>query len=63
MQWNAILNAKRILTFGATYDFGGDLNPEVTKKLYIGDLYNTVVKGDTTHLKLVLPREKGADAW
>lgn len=45
VQWNAILNAKRILTFGATYDFGGDLNPEVTKKLYIGDLYNTVVKG------------------
>lgn len=31
VQWNAILNAKRILTFGATYDFGGDLNPEVTK--------------------------------
>ena len=55
VQWNAILNAKRILTFGATYDFGGDQNPEVTKKLYIGDPYNTVVKGDTTHLALVLP--------
>ena len=63
VQWNAILNAKRILTFGATYDFGGDLNPEVTKKLYIGDLYNTVVKGDTTHLKLVLPRQLAVGAY
>lgn len=63
VQWNAILNAKRILTLGATYDFGGDLNPEVTKSLYIGDLYNTVVKGDTTHLKLVLPRQLAVGAY
>ena len=63
VQWNAILNAKRILTFGATYDFGGDLTPEETKKLYIGDLYNTDVKGDTTHLKLVLPRQLAVGAY
>ena len=37
--------------------------PEVTKKLYIGDLYNTVVKGETTHLKLVLPRQLAVGAY
>ena len=57
VQWSPILTAKHILTVGATLDFGGNLNPEVTKKLYIGDLYNTIVKGDTTHLKMVLPRQ------
>lgn len=57
VQWSPILNQKRILTVGAAFDFGGDLNPEVTKQLYVGDLYNTTVKGDTTHLKLVLPHQ------
>ena len=31
VQWTAIQTRKRILTVGAAYDFGGDLNPEVTK--------------------------------
>ena len=34
------MNQKRMLTLGATYDFGGDLNPEVTKRIYVGDLYS-----------------------
>ncbi|MFR8225458.1 MAG: hypothetical protein ACLU9X_14330 [Alistipes shahii] len=34
----------------------------MTKRIYIGDLYNTVVKGDTTHLKLVLPRQLAVGA-
>lgn len=63
VQWNAVVNRKRALTFGATYDFGGDLNPEVTKKIYVGDLYNTVVKGDTTHMALVLPHQLGLGAY
>ena len=37
--WKAIMNQKRMLTFGATYDFGGNLNPDVTSRIYIGDLY------------------------
>lgn len=57
VQWSPIANNRRILSVGAAYDFGGDLNPEVTKRLYVGDLYNTLVKGDTTHLKLVLPSQ------
>lgn len=57
VQWSPILNQRRILTVGAAFDFGGDLNPKVTKNLYVGDLYNTTVKGDTTRLKLVLPHQ------
>lgn len=57
VQWNAIADRKRLLTVGATYDFGGDLNPTVTKSIYVGDLYNTTVKGDTTRMALVLPRQ------
>ena len=63
MQWNAILNQKRALTLGAAYDFGGDLNPTVTKNIYVGDLYNSSVKGDTTHLALVLPRQLSVGAF
>lgn len=57
MQWNAILTEKRILTFGATYDFGGDLQPKVTESIVGDDLYTTTVKGDTTHLALSIPRK------
>ncbi|WP_418409448.1 OmpP1/FadL family transporter [Alistipes sp.] len=63
VQWNAIMNQKRMLTLGATYDFGGDLNPEVTKRIYVGDLYSSTVKGDTTHLALVLPRQLSAGTY
>lgn len=54
VQWNAILTEKRILTFGAAFDFGGDLNPNVSQSIYGHD---TVVKGDTTHMALSLPRK------
>lgn len=63
VQWNAILNKKRALTIGAAFDFGGDLSPRVTKRIYVGDLYNTVVKGDTTHMALVLPRQLTAGVF
>ena len=57
VQWNAILTDKRILTFGAAYDFGGSLNPDVEQTIQGGDIYETLVKGDTTHLALSLPRK------
>lgn len=63
VQWNAILNQKRVLTIGAAYDFGGNLNPRVTKKISIGDIYNNTVRGDETHLKLVLPRQLTVGAF
>lgn len=57
VQYSPILDQKRVLTVGATYDFGGDLNPEVTNRIYNGDQNYTTVRGDTVHLKLVLPRQ------
>lgn len=63
VQWNAVLNRKRALTFGATFDIGGDLKPRSTSTIYVGDLYNTIVKGDTTHLALVLPRQLSVGAY
>ena len=35
LQWSAIANDKHLLTFGATYDYGGGLRPKVTKNLAI----------------------------
>ena len=57
VQWNAIFDARRALTFGATYDFGGDLRPRSEERIYTADYGSTAVKGDTTRLKLVLPRQ------
>lgn len=57
VQWMPILNQKRVLSLGAAFDFGGDLSPKVTKKIVIGDLFNSIVKDDASHLPMVLPRQ------
>ncbi len=63
VQYSPILNQKRALTLGATYDFGGDLKPKRSKQLYVGDLFSSAIKGDTTHLSLVLPRQLSLGAY
>jgi len=60
VQWDALITSKRALTFGATYDFGGDLRPRSIEKLYTSDNYGTSVKSDSTNPKLVLPRQVAA---
>ena len=62
IQWNAILNAKRALTFGATFDIGGDLRPRVSETIYTSDIYSTPVKDETETLELVLPRQLAVGA-
>lgn len=58
LQWSPINNPrKRILTIGATYDIGGNLNPRVTSTVKTGDIFNTIAKDDTEHLTLKLPRQ------
>lgn len=57
VQWMAISNQKRALSFGATYDFGGDLRPHVTSSITMDDVTSSVVRSDTTSLKLVLPHQ------
>lgn len=63
VQWNPILDKKRMLTVGATFDFGGDLNPEVSKRIYVGDMYSSSVKDETSNLPLVLPRQLAIGAF
>lgn len=57
VQWSPIRNTKRALTIGAAYEFGGDLSPRVTKRIYVGDLYSSIVHDDVSQLPLVLPRQ------
>lgn len=56
VQWNAILTARRILTLGAAYDFGGDLRPKASHRIYGNDVFNTTVQDDSGRLPLALPR-------
>lgn len=44
LQWSVIANDKRLLTLGATYDYGGALNPKVSKTIIINDLNTTIVE-------------------
>ena len=57
VQWNAIVNTKRILTFGATYDFGGDVKPSKASSVKVNNMTGAEVRKDTTDLKLVMPRQ------
>ena len=52
-----ISNRRRILTIGATYDIGGDLNPNVTTKVQTGDIFNTVAMDMGNRLGLKLPQQ------
>ena len=55
LQWSAIANDKHLLTFGATYDYGGSLNPKVTKKLLLNDTYETSVFTESGKSQMQLP--------
>ncbi len=55
MQWNAISNDKHILTFGATYDYGGGLRPKVTKSLLLNNTYETEVYRENGISQMQLP--------
>ena len=57
VQWSPISNRRRILTIGATYDIGGDLNPNVTTKVQTGDIFNTVAMDMGNRLGLKLPQQ------
>ncbi len=41
LQWNIISNEKRMLTFGATYDYGGHLRNKITKSIVLNNTYST----------------------
>ena len=55
VQWNPITNDKRILTVGATYDYGGSLSPKVTKSLLLNNVYHTEVFTENGVSQMSLP--------
>ena len=55
MQWSVIADQKRMLTVGATYDFGGPLNPKVYKSVVINDILATEVVGSDSKGEMRLP--------
>ena len=57
LQWDAIMNARRVLSFGATFDIGGDLRPKRTERVYTTDPDNTAAVDLHDDLELVLPRQ------
>jgi len=53
-----IVNERRALTVGATYDFGGDLKPSVSNAIYAsGDVQTSVVQNEQMYLSLSLPKQ------
>lgn len=67
VQWNAILNETRMLTFGATYDLGGKLNPKQKSYVYTDNTINSInpfpVRNDLQTLELVVPHQVGAGVY
>ncbi|MBR0336489.1 MAG: hypothetical protein IIX34_06485, partial [Alistipes sp.] len=43
IQWNVVSTKKRMITIGATYEYGGPLRPKLLQTVYIGDYSSTVV--------------------
>ena len=60
LQANLIATKKRMLTIGATYDYGGPLNPKVTQTIYIGDYASSVVFKEDSRGQMRLPHSVGA---
>ncbi|WP_298027832.1 OmpP1/FadL family transporter [uncultured Alistipes sp.] len=57
VQWTPVFNAKRMFTVGATYDLGGDLRPDVSHKVLLGDPAGTAVRDESFRGALSLPRQ------
>lgn len=53
--WNIIANEKRMLSLGATYDYGGSLRPKVTKSIYLNDQYETYSYKENSVSQMRLP--------
>lgn len=65
IQWSIIHNETRILTLGATYDLGGNLNPEMRRSISTSNNINqsdNVLHDDNT-LELRVPHEVGVGVY
>lgn len=57
LQYSAINNDKRSLTFGVTYDMGGSLKPKVTREFFLNDNYATEVYNEGSRSEIRLPMQ------
>lgn len=58
VMWNPILKSDEILSVGATYHIGGDINPDIVKYVYVDNLLSSTVRQDTdSSLPLKLPTQ------
>ena len=62
---NNIVNGGSVNTVTGTnsYDMGGNLRPSVNQTVVNGDIYGTVVRGDTTRMALKLPVQLGVGLY
>ena len=63
LQYTPLLDRKRMLTVGATFDIGGDLEPRVTNKIVVNSTLESTAKADVDHLPIVLPRQLTAGVF
>lgn len=64
IMWNPIYQDKHILTFGATYDLGGAVNPDVVKYVYVDNILTSVVRlEEEDALPLRLPQQVSAGVF
>lgn len=63
LQADLIQSERQVLTLGATYDMAGNLRPSVNQTVVNGDIYGTVVRGDTTRMALKLPVQLGVGLY
>lgn len=63
VQWHAIFNNRRALTFGATYDLGGNLNPDQRQYVYVDNFLTSIVRDQTDALPLRLPQQVAAGVF
>jgi hypothetical protein len=63
IQWHAIMNNDRALSFGATYDLGGNLNPDMKQYVYVDNFLTSVVRDQTDALPLRLPQQVAAGVF
>lgn len=57
LQWGIYYSNRHVLTFGATYDLGGNLAPTTTNYLYINNTFQSGVVNDVQRLNLRLPSQ------
>lgn len=67
LQWSPIQTETKSLTFGATYDFGGELKPTESSYIYPDNVINSIqahaVRDRISALELCVPHEVGVGVF